>query len=122
MRHLYEPAAYRPEVNSYWQTTASPLRWPELKADRTADTLIIGGGYTGLNCALELAELGHDPQSIVILEARQPGWGASGRNGGFCCIGGSKLPVDKQLARFGEAETVRYFKEQCASIDRFVKT
>ena len=117
MRHLYEPAAYRPEVNSYWQTTASPLRWPELKADRTADTLIIGGGYTGLNCALELAELGHDPQSIVILEARQPGWGASGRNGGFCCIGGSKLPVNKQLARFGEAETLRYFKEQCASIE-----
>ena len=117
MRRIYEPAAYNVDVNSYWQTTTSPPRWPQLKEDRSAETVIIGSGYTGLNCALELAERGHDPQSIVILEANQPGWGASGRNGGFCCIGGTKLPVEKQLVRFGEAETVRYFKEQCASIE-----
>lgn len=117
MRRLYEPAAYKVEVNSYWQTTASPARWPELKEDRNADTVIIGGGYTGLNCALELAERGHDPQSIVVLETNQPGWGASGRNGGFCSTGGTKMPVEKQIARFGEAETVRYFNAQCASIE-----
>jgi len=117
MRRIYEPAAYGAEVNSYWETTARPPRWPRLNEDRPADILIIGGGYTGLNCALELAERGHDPRSIVIVEANQPGWGASGRNGGFCCAGGSKLPVEKQIARFGEAETVRYFGEQCASIE-----
>ena len=117
MRRIYEPAAYNVDVNSYWQTTASPPRWAELQEDRSADTLVIGSGYTGLNCALELAERGCDPQAIVILEASQPGWGASGRNGGFCCTGGSKLPIDKQLSRFGETETVRYFNEQCASIE-----
>lgn len=117
MRRLYEPQAYDRDVGSYWQTTATPPRWPALKQSRAAKILIIGGGYTGLNCALELAEQGIDPHSIVVLEACQPGWGASGRNGGFCCTGGTKLPVDKLIARFGEDETRRFFKQQTASIE-----
>lgn len=40
---------------------------------------MVGGGYTGLNAALTLAEAGHD---VVLLEAERAGWGASGRNGG----------------------------------------
>lgn len=40
---------------------------------------IIGGGFTGLSAALHLAEQGVD---VVVLEANEPGWGASGRNGG----------------------------------------
>ena len=40
---------------------------------------MIGGGYTGLSCALHLAERGYD---VVLLEAQRVGWGASGRNGG----------------------------------------
>ena len=44
-----------------------------------ADVCIVGGGYTGVNSAIELAERG---LSVVLLEASQIGWGASGRNGG----------------------------------------
>ena len=43
------------------------------------DVCIIGGGFTGLSCALTLAESGAD---VVLLEAHRMGWGASGRNGG----------------------------------------
>jgi glycine/D-amino acid oxidase-like deaminating enzyme len=40
---------------------------------------VIGGGFTGLSTALHLAERGVD---VAVLEANEPGWGASGRNGG----------------------------------------
>ena len=53
--------------------------WPALDGDRRADVCVIGGGYTGLSCALHLAERGF---STVLLEARRIGNGASGRNGG----------------------------------------
>ncbi len=46
----------------------------------SADVCIIGAGYAGLTCALELAKAGID---AVVLEAERVGWGASGRNGGF---------------------------------------
>ena len=49
-------------------------------ADGTrVETIIVGGGYTGLSTALHLAERG---RSVAVLEAREPGWGAAGRNGG----------------------------------------
>jgi len=55
-----------------------------LDGSRRADVCVIGGGYTGLSSALHLAERGYD---VVLLEARKPGWGASGRNGGQLCSG-----------------------------------
>ena len=53
--------------------------WPALDGDTRADVCVIGGGYTGLSCALHLAERGY---RTVLLEARRVGNGASGRNGG----------------------------------------
>ncbi|MDE0392087.1 MAG: FAD-binding oxidoreductase [Rhodospirillales bacterium] len=53
--------------------------WPALDGDKRADVCLIGGGYTGLSCALHLAERGF---RTVLLEARRIGNGASGRNGG----------------------------------------
>ena len=58
-----------------------------LDGSRRADVCIIGGGYTGLSSALHLAKRGYD---VVLLEARKPGWGASGRNGGQLCSGQRK--------------------------------
>jgi glycine/D-amino acid oxidase-like deaminating enzyme len=64
-----------------WETTAPPPRtWPTLQGPLAADIAIIGAGYTGLATALHLAESGHRP---VVLESREPGWGASGRNTGW---------------------------------------
>lgn len=50
-----------------------------LEGQQEADVVIIGAGYTGLSCALQFAKLG---RRVVILEAREPGWGGSGRNAG----------------------------------------
>ena len=65
---------------SLWRATATPLRaLPVLRGDIQADVAIIGAGYTGLSAAHHLAKSGLAP---VVIEANQPGWGASGRNGG----------------------------------------
>nr|WP_281502949.1 FAD-binding oxidoreductase [Ancylobacter crimeensis] len=52
---------------------------PRLEGAVRADVCIIGGGYTGLSAALELAQAGLD---VVVLEGARVGSGASGRNGG----------------------------------------
>ena len=69
-----------PLAPSLWAATAprSP-ETPPLDGSTTADVCIIGGGYAGLSTALHLAEQG---VKAVVLEAKEPGWGASGRNGG----------------------------------------
>jgi gamma-glutamylputrescine oxidase len=65
---------------SLWAATAAPARdFAPLRGDTQADVAIIGAGYTGLSAARHLAASGLEP---LVLEARQPGWGASGRNGG----------------------------------------
>lgn len=55
------------------------LHCPPLLGEAQADVCIIGGGFSGVNTAIELAEKG---LSVILLEASQIGWGASGRNGG----------------------------------------
>ncbi|KJC56502.1 oxidoreductase [Bradyrhizobium sp. LTSPM299] len=65
---------------SLWADTAEPLSaFPRLKGEQQADVVIIGAGYTGLSAAHHIAKSGLAP---IVLEANQPGWGASGRNGG----------------------------------------
>lgn len=65
---------------SLWAATASPpAHTPPLSGATRADVCIVGAGYTGLSTALHLAEQGKD---VVVLEAHEPGWGGSGRNGG----------------------------------------
>jgi len=67
-------------MSNLYQDTAEPApAVPALEGDRRADVIIVGGGLTGLSTALSLAEQG---ASVVVLEAHEPGWGASGRNGG----------------------------------------
>ncbi|KAA8998967.1 FAD-binding oxidoreductase [Affinibrenneria salicis] len=65
---------------SLWAATAPPAPpTPALAESLTTDVLVIGAGYTGLSTALHLASNG---VNVCVLEANEPGWGASGRNGG----------------------------------------
>jgi glycine/D-amino acid oxidase-like deaminating enzyme len=65
---------------SLYADTARPAPdTPPLAGDRRASVCVIGAGFTGLSAALHLAEQGTD---VVVLERNEPGWGASGRNGG----------------------------------------
>jgi sarcosine oxidase len=77
-------------------------RWPP-------DIAIIGAGYTGLATALHLAESGHRP---VVLEAREPGWGASGRNTGW-------LEPNWWLKRPSEIDAM-FGRERGAALTRWV--
>jgi glycine/D-amino acid oxidase-like deaminating enzyme len=63
----------------YAETARPPVDTPPLDGDRQASVVVVGGGFTGLSAALHLAERGVE---VVVLEAHEPGWGASGRNGG----------------------------------------
>ena len=78
--------------NSYYLASQNRHLSPgPLDGSRRADVCIIGAGYTGLSSALHLAERGYD---VVLLEARKPGWGASGRNGGQLCSGQRKDQIE----------------------------
>jgi glycine/D-amino acid oxidase-like deaminating enzyme len=83
---------------SLWVATARPApATPPLDRSRQPDVAIVGAGYSGLAAALQLAEAG---ASVIVLEAGEPGWGASGRNGGQV-IPGLKSDPDELIAMFG---------------------
>ncbi|WP_298333007.1 FAD-dependent oxidoreductase, partial [Asticcacaulis sp.] len=74
-----------PHAPSWYAATAHPApARPPLVGDVTTDVCVVGGGYTGLVTAIELAAKG---MSVTILEAESVGWGASGRNGGQLITG-----------------------------------
>ena len=105
---LYDDNLYRFDTpqHSYWEATAGPecTDAPPLSGDESCDVAVIGGGYTGLSAALHLArDYGVD---VRVLEAGQIGWGASGRNGGFCSTGGTGLSR-QQLIKFAGLDGAR---------------
>jgi glycine/D-amino acid oxidase-like deaminating enzyme len=117
---LYHSGHYdrsRP-VGSYWEATGGGPAAPEgvgrLRADLEAEIAIVGGGYTGLSAAYHLAR--EHGVRAVVLEAGPIGWGASGRNGGFCGLGGSKLGYGAMAQRWGVPEAARFFAAQKAGV------
>jgi glycine/D-amino acid oxidase-like deaminating enzyme len=72
------------EPQVFWLTDpARPEAAAALVGDTSCDLAVVGGGYSGLWTALLAKE--RDPSAdVVLLEAREVGWAASGRNGGFC--------------------------------------
>src|SRR5210317_1016012 len=73
---------------SYYVATAKEMaERPALSGEERADVCVIGGGFTGISAALNLAEKGYD---VVLLEAERLGFGASGRCGGLIGSGQRK--------------------------------
>lgn len=101
---------------SLWSDTAPPIEVrPPLGGDTTADVAIIGGGYTGLWTAYELAE--REPAwRIVVIEAETVGYGASGRNGGWC-VGELSVGLERMRREAGEAAAVAQVRALHRAVD-----
>jgi glycine/D-amino acid oxidase-like deaminating enzyme len=85
--------------DSLWAAVTPPgPPLPELEGDAQADVIVIGGGFTGLSTALHLREAGVD---VAVVEAMEPGWGASGRNNGQVIPTLSRPDPEDIIARHG---------------------
>lgn len=91
-------------IDSYYEATAIGRRArPQLLGAHEADVCVIGAGYTGLSCALHLAQAG---LKVAVVEAEHAGFGASGRNGGQV-ITGQRVDQQDLERQYGEAHATQ---------------
>ena len=84
----------------------------------SADVAIIGSGITGLVAAIYLARAG---RSVVVLDAREPGYGASSRNAGY--IGRTlKHTFGEIIASHGLDHAVRVYREVMLAFQSVAET
>ena len=102
------------ERRPYWHATmpALPDRTGGDLPD-TVDTVVVGGGYTGLAAARALATAG---ASVVVLEARTLGWGASTRNGGIAHPG-YKWGPRTLVKRYGRELAMQLYRDSVDATD-----
>ncbi len=100
--------------NSYYAATAArgPAH-PPLSGSAACDVAVVGGGLAGLSAALDLRARGFD---VVLLEAREIGFGASGRNGGQA-IHGLACDQDVVEAQLGLEEARRVWAMSIEALD-----
>src|ERR1039457_7480041 len=118
LRHL---ADVQPEL---WWLDSDPMEpapHSALIGDIGADLCVVGAGFTGLWTAVLAKE--RDPQrDVVIVEQRETGAGASGRNGGFCSASLTH-GFGNGMARFpNEMETIeRLGRENLDAIEETIE-
>lgn len=107
MRRIFDDYAYGsgPRNGCWWDETCTIDARPMLQGSRKTDVVVIGAGVTGLSAAKTLAEHGVD---VCVIDMHHIGWGASGRNGGFCCLGGSKAEDDEIDRIYGKEARLEF--------------
>jgi glycine/D-amino acid oxidase-like deaminating enzyme len=100
------------KTTPWWWEAAEPPPPDDAPLPDTAEVVIIGGGYTGLSCALTLARLG---TTALVLDAERIGFGASSRNGGMVS-GGLKI-AGNNFAKLGPERTDRLLREAAGSLN-----
>lgn len=96
-----------PTFEPWWWEAVPRRRNAEPKLPAKADVVIVGGGYTGLSAAIEMARAGRE---VVVVEAEAPGFGASSRNGGM--IGsGHRVSFAQLERRYGAGTAEELMRE-----------
>jgi len=116
MKRIFSDFAYGPGPRDrcWWDECTADLAFPALDAPSTCDVAIVGAGFTGVSAAYHLARAG---ASVVVLDAERAGWGASGRNGGFCCLGGGMQSDAALDRRFGEPARRNWRETERAAVE-----
>ena len=122
MTRIFGTYAYGdgPRASCWWDDTVAVSARPVFGNTARTDVAIIGAGFTGLSAALHLARSG---VSVTVLDAQRVGWGASGRNGGFCCLGGGMLEdaaLDQRFGTAGRIDFRRAEREAIALVERII--
>jgi YD repeat-containing protein len=107
---------FSPFETTLWYATATPaVETTKLQGFVKADVCIVGGGYTGLTTALELAR---DGISVVLLEREEIGFGGSGRNAGHCTPTFTHYSLPELRRMLGEPWAERLIARQTRANDR----
>jgi len=102
-------------MESFYEATVTrPSAYVPLVGQHSADVCIVGGGLAGLSTALGLVERG--VKNVAVLEARQVGYGASGRNGGFV-FGGYSLDCADLLKTLGASRAREIYALTTDAVD-----
>ncbi len=98
---------------SYWNMTANKFKYPKLKNNLNVDTLIIGGGITGITSAYCLVNKGVKP---ILIEAENLCEGTTGNTTGKLTIQHNMIYGDI-LNKYGEAFAKQYANSQTSALE-----
>lgn len=102
------------KLDSYWLDTAPRFtNAAQGPLPQRVDVAVVGGGFTGLSAALELAKRG---MSVVVFEAERLAGQASGRNGGHCNTGVAQ-DYAALSARIGSERAAEFYRAYAGAVD-----
>ncbi len=100
-------------LDPWWWEAAPPVAGQPTSLPQEVDVAIVGAGYTGATAALTCAKAG---RSVVLIDAEDPGFGASTRNGGM--IGsGHRVGYDELSRQYGDAVAEEVLHEGARALD-----
>jgi gamma-glutamylputrescine oxidase len=110
-----EPRDGTMDGTTYYRATATPYEpFAPLAGTHDAAIVVVGGGFAGLATALGLAERG--VRDVMLLEAEQVAYGASGRNGGFV-FGGYSLGEEELVRELGREAAMRVYRRTVDAVE-----
>ncbi len=106
MKRVCEARSYgkKSVTACHWASTTDTPELVNLTQDISTEIAIIDAGFTGLSANRHLAKRSAD---VTVIKAEFPAFGATGRNGGFCCLGGAQAKNTQLDKRYSKAKRSR---------------